>query len=324
MQKFIPSIHKSIIIIFFTAITATLNACDICGSGLRDASFSMGYLQTIPSHFLGVWGNSLGFNTQTGYSNGTKFTVSDRILQTGIVFNQQINQKLQINYRQGIQQISRHNEDNENKTNTYSGLSDLSVAVNYTLIDSRKFAIKKTKQLGLTSLNVKIPNGHYQLRDGYKRMLPMNLQPGNGSYGIGGQVLYGIFKNGWNWNMQLSAFYNFENELKYQQGDNQIIRSGIGKAFSSKKNICLPMLGYQYQQFGPDLTYRERVTTTGGNVQTIFIQLEWIRQNFYGRFQGNIPLKQTLPDFAPQSTSPIMLTLGWLINQNSEDIKSFD
>ena len=147
MQKYIPSIHKSIIIIFFTAITATLNACDICGSGLRDASFTMGYLQTIPSHFLGVWGNSLGFNTQTGYSNGTKFTVSDRILQTGIVFNQQINQKLQINYRQGIQQISRHNEDNENKTNTYSGLSDLSVAVNYTLIDSRKFAIKKTKQL---------------------------------------------------------------------------------------------------------------------------------------------------------------------------------
>lgn len=299
-------------------------ACDICGSGLREGSFSMGYLQTIPSNFLGLWGNSLGFKTQTGFSNGTNFIVSDRLIQSGLVFNQQVNKKIQVNYRMGVQHISRFNENNENSFSTYSGLTDLNIALNYTLIDNRNLALKKTKQLSLASIQVKLPNGHYQLRDQFKRLLPINLQPGNGSYGIGAQWLYAAFQNNWSWNVQLSTFYHFENELKYQQGSNQMIRTGLGKSFNRGKNMIIPMFGYQFQRFSSDFSYQEWVTTTGGNIQTAFLQLEWIRQNFYGRFQANLPLKQTLPEFAPKSTTPILLTLGWLIKQNSNDIKSFD
>ncbi len=301
-----------------------VSACDICGSGLRDASFSMGYLQTIPSHFLGIWGNSLGFKTQTGFSNGTQFTVSDNIFQSGLVFNQQVNKKVQVNYRMGVQQITRFNENNENSLSNYSGLTDLNIALNYTLIDNRKFALEKTKHLALTSIQVKIPNGHYQLRDQFKRLLPINLQPGNGSYGIGAQALYAAFKNNWNWNLQLSMFYNFQNELKYQQGSNQMIRAGLGRSIKIDQHLLIPMMGYQFQRFSPDLLYQEWVTTTGGNIHNSFLQLEWINQNFYGRFQVNIPLRQSLPEFAPRSTTPVLLTVGWLIKQNSEDIKSFD
>ncbi len=324
MAKFIHSIHKPLIFITLMFASAKASACDICGSGLRDASFSMGYLQTIPSHFLGIWGNSLGFKTQTGFSNGTQFNVTDKILQSGIIFNQQVNKKFQINYRMGIQQISRKNENNENAINTYSGLSDLNIALNYTLVDNRKFNLGKTKQLAIASAQIKIPNGHYQLRDAYKRLLPMNLQPGNGSYSMGAQALYGYFYQGWSCNVQLSMLYNFENELKYQQGSNGMLRTGLGKSFTLKKTILLPMLGYQFQQFGPDFSYGEVVTTTGGNIQALFLQLEWLRKNLYGRLQANILVNQNFPEFAPQSSTPYMLTVGWLINQNSEDIKSFD
>lgn len=324
MAKFIHSIHKPFIFITLMFASAKASACDICGSGLRDASFSMGYLQTIPSHFLGVWGNSLGFKTQTGFSNGTQFTVTDKILQSGIIFNQQVNKKFQINYRMGIQQISRKNENNENATNTYSGLSDLNIALNYTLFDNRKFNLGKTKQLAIASAQMKIPNGHYQLRDSFKRLLPMNLQPGNGSYSLGAQALYGTFYQGWSWNIQASVLHNFENELKYRQGDNGMLRTGIGKSFTAGKSNFLPMIGYQFQTFSPDQSYGEFVTTTGGSIQAVFLQFEWVRKNLYGRFQANILVNQNFPEFSPQSSTPYILTVGWLINQNSEDIKSFD
>lgn len=324
MAKFIHSIHKPFIFITLMFASAKASACDICGSGLRDASFSMGYLQTIPSHFLGIWGNSLGFKTQTGFSNGTQFTVTDKILQSGVMFHQQLSNKLQVNYRLGVQQISRENENNEQLVNHYSGLSDLNIAVNYTMFDNRKLVIPKTKHLAITSVQLKLPSGHYQLRDQFKRMLPMNLQPGNGSYSLGAQALYGAFYKGWSWNIQASVLHNFENELKYRQGDNGMLRTGIGKSFTAGKSNFLPMIGYQFQKFSPDQSYREFVTTTGGSIQAAFLQFEWVRKNLYGRLQANIILNQNFPEFAPKSSTPYMLTIGWLLNQNSKDIESFD
>ena len=221
--------RKLIKIWFLTAINFSLPhlySCDICGCGIRDNSMSMGNLQGISNQNLSLSFNRWKLNTP--FSNGSiNYNIQDHINNWSVGYNQNLNSKTQWYVSLPYQIVSRKNLNNENGSETTVGIGDINLGLNYRIIDNRKIQILDQRQLLMGGFSLKLPTGKYQTRGENKIMLPMHLQPGNGSYSLGSQLYYSVIKNNLGVNIFTKYNHTLENELGYKQGNNWQNNGGI-------------------------------------------------------------------------------------------------
>lgn len=297
---------------FFASIHS-LKSCDICGCGIRDASFNMGFAQSIRSNILLFGIQHLQLNTRA-FSNNQPYTVTDNVNRLPIQYLYQLNPKWQIQFQTEIQHVSRQNAFNENQNWQSTNPGDLFVTANYRIIDNRKNIFTPHHFMWLGGINVKAPTGHYQIRDAEKRLLPIQLQAGNGAYGVGVQTNIAYRYQNWGLNSLAQYSYNATNEVGYQQGSQTQLSLGLNYVFRGKsKHTVIPQIALNLQQFDEDKQYGNAVLTSGATLTNLAYQVEWIYNSWYILAQFQKPILKELPLGAPSLNQLAQFRIGYII-----------
>lgn len=307
---------KFFLIITLFEFIKPVKACDVCGCGIRDASFNMGFAQSIQSNMLITGYQQLNLITQiSGYS------VNDRIIRFPIHYMHQLSEKWQAQIGTEVQQTQGINAYNENQIWSSVSPSDLYSSINFRLFDNRKNIFTPHHLLWFIGSSLKLPTGHYQIRDNEKRLLPMQLQAGNGAYSIGLQSQLSYRYQSWGLNTMFSHLTNTQNELSYKQGQQTQILVGINRAFNIGKSnhTFIPQIAYAFQHFQIDRQYNSKVPFSGGTIGSLKLQLEWIYKNIYASALYQIPQNVLVPKGAPVVQSSVQFKLGYLIPPLKKD-----
>jgi hypothetical protein len=287
-------------------------SCDICGSGFRDATYNMGFAQSMKSNLLLIGLNGIHYNTQI--INPKVYHVDDIILKIPLHYVHHIDKKWQAQISTEIQSLTRINAYNENQIWHSLNPGDLYFGGSYRLIDNRENYNTNHHVIWLIGANSKLPIGHYQIRDAQKRLLPMHLQAGNGSYGLG--LLSGFaYRNGnWGINKQFQCWAYSKNELNYKQGFQIQGSLGLNYVFRNTANhLFVPQLAYVYQTFNKDIQHEILLNSTGSKAHLLNLQLEWIYTNFYANIQYLRPIATEIPNDAPNYLHSVNIKFGILI-----------
>ena len=313
---------KTVRVLIFTLINMSipqLYSCDICGCGIRDNSMSMGNLQGISNQNISLSLNRWKLNTP--YSDGTNdYNIQDFISNWSIGYNQNINAKTQWFVGLPYQVVSRKNLNNENSSETTTGIGDLNLGLNYRILDNRKIQILNQHQLLMGGLSLKLPIGKYQTRGEDKIMLPMHLQPGNGSYSIGSQLFYSLLKENFGVNIYSKLNYNLENELGYQQGKSWQNNIGIFYTIKLGKIIIIPQVGTSFEQYGTDKNFDSQVAFTGGNLGYSYGQVELVWKNLYLSLKSAHPVSIDIPMDAPNPQNRLQFSFSWILDSSKKSM----
>ncbi len=315
-----------LIVIFTLALSSPkkLKACDVCGASAQLGSTSMGFSQSITRPLIGINFVHWGYQTSAITNLGNPYTTVDKIQSLNLNYAQYIHPKIQIQMNWGVNQIIRRNAYNENKTESIMALNDLNFLVNYKIIDNRNQPFQKNKFLWLVGVNSKLPNGHYQIRDLEKRMIPQQLQPGNGSYSLGLQSFAS-----WNINNIGVAFQTrisrpFVNELNYLPGLNGGFQTGLYylRDFKNKNNSktikLIPQLGLKWDFNQSDRQYGEIIPTTKMQTGQLFSQVELLTQNMYAHLFVGIPVHQLSAQNSPVLQPTVRVAVSFILNKKAE------
>jgi hypothetical protein len=309
---------KYLIILISLIYLLPLKACDVCGCGIRDASFNMGFAQSIRAHLFLTGVQQFSFQTQVN-----QYTVADRVTRIPLQYIHQISDKWQAQVSTDIQQIQRNNAFNENTKWSQITPSDLFISGNYRLFDNRKNIFTPHHYLWFVGGTLKLPTGYYQSRDNQKRMLPMQLQSGNGSYAAGIQTSFSYRYKSWGLNSMFQTLANATNELSYRQGAQTQLLLGFNRVFSRGKSnhTFIPQIAYAFQTFQPDIQYHTAVPYSGGAIQSIQFQIEWIYKSIYALAQYQLPQNISVPMGAPVVQTSAQLRLGYLIASPKKEME---
>lgn len=312
--------------LMFTAFLGFLQqgrSCDVCGCGVRDGSFTMGYAQSIPSNmFLLGFQNIQFYTTVPNNSDGSFYEVQDRIQRIPIQYIHHVNNRFQINFSSSFQTLQRKNAYNNGKNWSKTSPGDLLASLNYKVLDNRKDIFAQNRWLWMVGLTTKLPSGYYQTRDENKRLIPMHLQASNGSYSQGAQSFLTVKRKHWGIMSQYQLLYHATNEVGYQQGFSQSLQLGMNRnLLTRQKHTLISTLAYRGQFVKKDKEYGQTIATTGGQIHWAQLQLEWIYKNIYFLLQHNRPLLVKIPDYSPVTKPMTQIRLGWIIDPMEKEKK---
>jgi hypothetical protein len=296
----------------------TTQACDVCGSGIRDASFNMGFAQSMKKNMLFTGIHTFHYVTQAADGEQT-YNVSDRIIRIPTLYVHQNSKKWQTQIQYDLQYISRNNAYNEQTQFHQFSPGDLSISGIYRVIDTRNFFNQKHSFLWLAGTTLKLPTGHYQIRDSKKRILPMQLQAGNGAYGLGLNTSFAYRYKRMGIHQMVQTMIHAPNESQYQQGQQIQYQMGINAVFQpNASHTLIPMVSFLNQHFQVDQSFNSTINSTGGNWQSVVIQCEWIYQNVYMMPQFQFPILSKIPENAPQIMPAFQIRLGYLFDEKQK------
>lgn len=319
-----------VLVVFFVVFSIAfaspkkLKACDVCGASAQLGSTSMGFSQSITRPLIGINLLHWGYQTSALTNSGNPYTTSDKIQLFNLSYAQYFHPKFQIQLNWGVNQIIRNNAYNEGQNESFLALNDLNFSLNYKLLDNRNQPFQNHKFLWLIGLTSKLPNGQYQIRDREKRMIPQQLQAGNGSYTLGLQSFASWNIQKWGFAMQTRISRPFMNELNYQPGINGGIQSGFYYLWDTKGNSdktkakIIPQMGLKWDFNQSDRQYGEIISTTQMKTSQAFGQIELLTNNFYAQFFAAIPMNQISSPYSPRLQPLIRVAVSFIINQKSE------
>jgi len=149
-------------------------ACDICGCGLSTGS--LGFLPLQQRHFFGLRSQFQRFHT-LGHE-GT--AGSDEVFRTLELWGRwQLAPRWQLIGLAPYQMAERQVIEGERTTG--QGWDDISLLVQYTVLDPRRHANRSWQHALQFGAGIKLPTGSYQYTAADGSALTANLQPGTGS-----------------------------------------------------------------------------------------------------------------------------------------------
>lgn len=279
---------KHIIMIAFALIVQTVFACDICGG--ISAPGTMGILPGNEFHFVGL---RLNYNSYESY-HSTGIGIPNRVtneyfLRSDLQLRWQLNRKvgfiLSAPYHYNVQR-------EDDKRSTTNGIGDISIGVNYLLLDKVN---EETEQILRIGSGIKGPTGDYA-RNAWETS---NMDPGSGAWDFSFNTYFTAFKN--NWGLLQENVYNLrtKNNVDYKYGNNLLTRlSGIYRVLIGSKTLLLPAIGASYSNTQTDRIKDIPVSSSfnQGHVVNIETGLTLLTNKFMLNLRYNVPAYQNISD----------------------------
>jgi hypothetical protein len=327
LRKYSRSIKIGIGVLWWLTSPEKLHACDVCGGAPQLGSNAMGFSQSIPNPMIGMHFLHWGFLTDAKTSMNQLYSTRDQINSLNFSYAQYIHNRWQIQANWGINQITRNNAFNEGHTETMIGINDLSLSANYKFIDNRNNPFKPNKWVGLIGISSKLPNGLYQIRDQEKRMLPMHLQPGNGSYSIGLQSFIAWSQKSFGVALQSRIQMPFQNELDYLPGINGSIQPGVYYVLNVESRNpksspwkFIPQFGLKYDFNNTDKQFDQIIPTTQMQSNQLFGQLEIVGKSIYSNLFISLPLSQSSTKGSPIPQPMARISVAFILNKREKKV----
>ncbi len=258
-------IYSSIIILFF--ISATASACDICGCGAGNSY--IGILPDFYKHIFGVRYRYNALNTHLGAGGAATYLTSNEKyniteLWGGWTFNNKYRLMVTLPY-------SFNEKINQGIAKNKNGISDISIAGYYQLLNKKNVAGKGKDKLLVQSLwvggGVKLPTGEYNPADKSNANQNTNLfQLGTASVDYSLTTMYDIRLQDAGLNISASYKINTANKYQYTYGNKLSLSTQAYYKINTGKITLAPNTGIQYETAKKDIDNHLKVDLSGGNV----------------------------------------------------------
>jgi len=252
-------------VIIFLFATATATACDICGCGTGNSY--IGILPDFYKHIFGLRYRYNSLNTHLGAGGAStylttneKYSIAE--LWGGWTFNNKWRVMATLPY-------SMNEKTNQGSTKSKNGISDISVAAYYQLLNKKSDAF--TNKLLVQSLwiggSIKLPTGQYNPADKSSLNQNTNLfQLGTGSVDYSLAAMYDLRLQDIGLNMAASYKINTANNYQYTYGNKLSLSTQAYYKIRAKKISLAPNAGIQYEEAKKDMDNNLAVDLSGGNM----------------------------------------------------------
>ena len=290
------------ILLFILPFTIFLSgnalACDVCGCAM--AGNYSGIYPQFQKNIIGFRYRFQSFNhPNTDLNlNGTSLVQRDKFQTYELAGRFYLSDRIQL---LAAVPYSVHMREESERTTDISGIGDMTVAANYTLINTGDSLKKTFKHTLLVGAGVSLPTGRYQQRDATKAMLPAQFQIGTGAYRFSLRSNYTVRYEGFGVNAEANYTFNGENERFYQFGNQYSASANAFYWFQGNGFSILPSLGISYEHYNQDYEYENVKEQTGGSLQLLNAGIDLYLDKYYVQFFMQQPLAQNLPDAQPSN-----------------------
>ena len=299
----------------FLTIFNSAKACDICGCATGNSIF--GIIPQFTKGFMALHYQQQGFRHPTvnpNMNNGST-VMNDRFQMLELRGRHYLDKQTRwmLLYALPFRQNTR---EESQRTTEISGIGDISVAMNYAIIntgDSINVRWKNTLLLGAVT---NLPTGKYMQRDQNKTMLPAEFQLGTGAWGIGPMLNYTTRLNNFGINVFSQYLLRGENELQYKFGNT--FNSSVLAFYwiNTAKAVLMPHAGVGYTRAGQDYQFEMVKEHTGGSITSINTGLDVYFYSYFANVFVNVPVMKDIPATQPVPQPVAGIRLGFFIKGN--------
>lgn len=281
----------------FYLLSFSLFSCDICG-----CAAGTGYLGVLPQfskNMLGLrfqYSRALHPYGNVNTNDKSSLVLEDRFYQTETWLRYYPAERWQlfVNVPYAV-----HERIETNRTTTISGIGDIRLNLNYTLVDYGDSITRNWKNLLLVGGGVSLPTGKYQQRDDAQLKLPALFQIGTGTFSYQLNLNHTIRYR--TWGLNTWAIYRFRgtNELSYDFGNHASFTSTLFYWGELKGGYYMPNLGVSYENFSQDYQYEAPKENTGGSIIGINAGFDLYLGRFLFNVFTQIPISREIPEAQP-------------------------
>jgi hypothetical protein len=283
-------------------------ACSICGCA-SGANYN-GILPQYRKNIIALRNRYRGFDQsvmQNGSAINSSYTYSSYELWGRIYLKDRIQFFFTLPY-------SVNTLNDKDGRSTLSGINDLSVQINYNLINttfdtSRVHTVQHNLLIGA---GVKLPTGKYQQRNKQDVMYQENFQTGSGAFSYLGSIIYNVRYRKVGLNADLNYIYNTANELKYAFGNQFTASLGVFAWLRKGEFSFLPNTGVFYEKLDRDIRNGVYNTLSGGYALNYNIGTDVYYKSVFVGMTFQTPLVQEIGSDQIKYKAKYMINVGFL------------
>ncbi len=262
-------------------------ACDICGCS--SGNYFLGPFPQFRKHFFGTRYSFRSFHTHIA-NDATQF--SNDFYQTAELWGgYNINRKWQVLTFIPYNINKQSSDDGIQKS---SGLGDISVIVNYDLLNSRKSDKRDNRisqQLWIGG-GVKLPTGKFAV-DAEDIVPAANNQAGSGSMDFILNTMYTYHINNWGLNTNINYKMNRSAD-QFKFGNRFNVSAFVFHSISSATTTFNPNVGLLFENLSANKLSNTKVEDTGGNALLASAGVEVNFAKMTIGFNTQLPVSQNL------------------------------
>lgn len=205
-------------------------------------------------------------------------------------------------------------DNNTDGKSSLNGINDLSLQVNYNLINttfdtSRVHAVQHNLLLGV---GVKLPTGKYQQRNKNEQLYAPNFQAGSGAYSYLASISYNLRYRKVGLNADVNYIYNTENELKYAFGNQLTTSLGVFAWLQKGAFSFLPNTGVFYEKLDRDIDNGYYNVLSGGYALNYNLGTDVYYKSMFVGATFQTPVVQEIGSDLIKYKAKYMINVGFL------------
>ena len=308
--------RKISLLVAFTVFSISLFACDICGCGA--GTNYLGVLPQFNRNLAGLrfqYSNFLHPSSNVNTNDATSQVLEDRFYRTEAWLRYYPADRWQL-FATVPYSINERLETQ--RTTEISGIGDINLNLNYTLVDFGDSIKTDWKNLLLIGGGTSLPTGKYQQRDETKLMLPAAFQVGTGIYTFNLHLIHTLRYRTWGLNTNLRYTFKGENELSYDYGNQFTGAMALFYWGETKKFAYLPSIGIAVDDFEQDYQYDVLKEYTGGTVASLTAGLDLYLGRFLVNMFAQLPFHKDIPLAQPSTQTNLGVGVAYFFDKEED------
>lgn len=255
-----------------TSINAYTQACCCTGAG---ANYTV--LPNLNKHVIGLRYVYRNFYNETKSLNpDLNGTITNQNLSTLEVFGRfNLTQRLQLSV---FLPVSFIQQKTNHKTSRISGLGDMSLLLQYSLLDPLKCSGKKSKHQFRVGMGTKLPSGEFNITE--QDLFTTNLQLGTGSVDFVASSIYTFRYQDFGFNAIAAYRLNTPNTQRYRFGNRAQTGINFFYVVNLKEIQLMPSLAFNYEHQFSNKKDGRTLSFTGGDFLTTSVGFDAYYKQF--------------------------------------------
>jgi hypothetical protein len=262
----------AVLLVAVTGLNIYAQSCCCTGAG---ANYSI--LPNLNRHVIGVRYSYRSFYNEVSSLNpDLDGNITRQQLHTTELFGRfNLTERLQLSAFMPVNFI--HQKDrNENKHT--AGLGDMSILLQYQLLNPLKCNGNETKHQLRLGLGTKLPSGDFKMNQ--MQTFSTNLQLGTGSIDFIGNAIYTFRFRKFGFNTLATYRYNTVNPYGYRFGDKLQAGTTLFYVFEAGFVTLMPSIGFTYEHQFQNKLHKKLLSYTGGHFAYTTVGFDVYYKNF--------------------------------------------
>lgn len=270
-------------------LSASLHACDMCGCSAGGNSF--GLLPGYQKHFIGLRYQNTSFTSKAHEGSNEVHKESSEYYQSLQLWGRAVLHPKWHAFVFVPYKLNQRKEGNEHVS--IHGLGDISLLLNYVLLNTGNQDSSNTKQFLQCGGGIKLPSGKFDaIHQGI--MLNENMQIGTGSIDIPLMAMYTLRHKKSGLNIEANYSMNTSNKYQFHFGNKLSTSCKLLRWMQKKEFTFLPQIGAGFEYSQIDKRQNKTVENSGAQVVLANAGMDMYYRNYSLAVQVQQPVVQEI------------------------------